>query len=150
MPGHLLRRGHQIAMAVAAEELAPYGVTSPQLIVLIAIVEHPGIDITALSGTVAFDRSTLGGILDRLEERLLIFRKETPSDKRMRLVYATPEGAQLARATAPARRRSQDRILEPLSAPEREQLIRLLAKLVRLQADNVPASVRATMERSES
>lgn len=148
MPGYLLRRGHQIAVAVSTEELAEFSLTPPQYSALLTVCEHPGIDITALSAKVAFDRSTLGGILDRLEEKDLIFRRALKSDKRMRLLYPTREGGQLIDATAAAAKRAQDRILAPLSVNERERLIRLLTKLVRLQAENVPASVRTVMERN--
>ncbi|MGI4813602.1 MAG: MarR family winged helix-turn-helix transcriptional regulator [Janthinobacterium lividum] len=146
-PGHLLRRGHQIAVAVATEELLDFGLTPVQYTALMAVYENPGIDITALSGMIAFDRSTMGGVLDRLEEKDLMARWPTKTDKRVRLLHLTPAGEKLAIAAKVAADRAQQRILEPLSAAERRQLTTLLTKLVRLQLDNMPASVKTVVDR---
>lgn len=146
-PGHLLRRAHQIAATISAEELADLGLTTVQYTTLVSVHDNPGIDITALSGLVAYDRSTLGGVLDRLEEKKLIERKAVDSDKRVRLLYTTHQGGKLANDSVAASLRAQERILGPLGAGERAQLTRLLAKLIRLQTHNLPASVRIVMER---
>lgn len=150
MPGYLLRRAHQISVAVCTEELLEFGITPPQMTVLMSVHENPGIDITTLSARVSFDRSTLGGILDRLEEKGLIFRQVVVADKRMRMMYATQEGEETVKRTAEASSRAENRILEPLAAAERLQLKHLLSKLIRLQANNVPASVRTVMERTHN
>ena len=48
-----------------------------------AICENPGIDVTRLSSLIAFDRSTLGSVLERLEARKLVERYPSPEDKRI-------------------------------------------------------------------
>ena len=48
MPGHLIRRVHQVSTAYFAEECGP-DLTAVQYAALVAIGAHPGIDATRLS-----------------------------------------------------------------------------------------------------
>ena len=63
MPGHLIRRAQQIAVAIFIEECAAYDLTPVQYATLVAVRENEGIDATRLSAIVALDRSTLGNVL---------------------------------------------------------------------------------------
>ena len=72
MPGHLIRRAQQIAVAIFMEECAAYDLTPVQYAALVAIRENPGTDATRLSSLIALDRSTLGNVLERLEARKLV------------------------------------------------------------------------------
>ncbi|GAA0001525.1 hypothetical protein BRDID11002_15260 [Bradyrhizobium diazoefficiens] len=71
---------------------------------LIAIHTHPGIDATRLSAVIAFDRSTLGSVIERLQAKDYIERKPAPEDKRIKLLYLTKSGAAI-----PARDHSRRR-----------------------------------------
>ena len=139
-PGHLIRRAQQIAVALFMEECADLDLTPVQYAALVAVREHPGIDATRLSALIAFDRSTLGNVLERLEARKLVQRYASPDDKRVKLLRLSPAGvAMLARARAMVAR-AQQRILEPLRPADRERLIILLEQLVELnnEASRVP------------
>src|SRR2546425_11786111 len=74
-PGYLFRRMQQIAVALFIEECRAFDLTPVQYGSLIAIHTHPGIDATRLSAVIAFDRSTLGSVIERLEAKKLIDRK---------------------------------------------------------------------------
>ena len=69
MPGHLIRRAHQISTALFAEECAGFDLTPVQYAALVAIKANPEVDATRLSALIAFDRSTIGGVLERLEAK---------------------------------------------------------------------------------
>src|SRR4051812_9493883 len=69
MPGHLFRRMQQIAVSIFVEECKDFDLTPVQYAALVAIRTHPGIDATRLSLVIAFDRSTLGSVLARLEAK---------------------------------------------------------------------------------
>jgi MarR family transcriptional regulator, lower aerobic nicotinate degradation pathway regulator len=73
-PGHLIRRLQQIAVAIFMEETAEFDVTPVQYSALLAVRNHPGIDQTSLMKTIAFDRSTIGDVVKRLENKRLIRR----------------------------------------------------------------------------
>lgn len=137
MPGHLIRRLHQISTAIFAEECAASGLTSVQYASLTAIRENPEVDATRLSFLIAFDRSTLGDVLERLEAKGWVTRSPSPHDKRIKLLHLSQEGAKVLAAVEPDVRRVQQRLLEPLEPHERVEMVRMLAQLIQLH-DHVP------------
>src|SRR5919108_4290922 len=96
-PGYLFRRMQQIAVSIFIEECRAFDLTPVQYAALVAIHTHPGIDATRLSAVIAFDRSTLGSVIERLETKKLIDRKPSPEDKRVKLLYLTRAGATILR-----------------------------------------------------
>src|SRR5690242_11695178 len=68
-PGHLIRRAHQLAVAVFMEETAEFGVTPVQFAILNVLIEDPGEDQVTLAGKVAFDAATFGSVIGRLEAK---------------------------------------------------------------------------------
>src|SRR5437764_13963956 len=91
-PGYLFRRMQQIAVAIFVEECKAFDLTPVQYAALVAIRTHPGIDATRLSAVIAFDRSTLGSVIERLQAKVLVARKPSPADKRVKLLYLTKAG----------------------------------------------------------
>jgi len=144
-PGYLFRRAQQIAVAIFMEECAAQALTPVQYAALVAIREHAGLDATRLSALVAFDRSTLGDVLERLEERGLILRQPSPQDKRVKLLFPTPRGRKLLTEVMPAMERAQARMLAPLKPSDRQTLLRLLGELVEAnnEVSRAPLRVRA-------
>src|ERR671926_718733 len=96
-PGYLFRRMQQIAVALFIEECKAFDLTPVQYAALVAIHTHPGIDATRLSAVIAFDRSTLGSVIERLQAKAYIERKPSPEDKRIKLLYLTKSGAAILR-----------------------------------------------------
>jgi DNA-binding MarR family transcriptional regulator len=139
-PGYLFRRMQQIAVAIFMEECRSFDLTPVQYAALVAIRTHPGIDATRLSAVIAFDRSTLGNVIERLEAKELIERKPAAQDKRVKLLYLTKSGVALLRDIMPAVDRAQVRMLQPLKAADRKLLMALLSQLVDLnnEASRVP------------
>lgn len=143
MPGHLIRRVQQASTALFAEECAGFDLTSVQYAALVAIRENPGVDATRLSHLIAFDRSTLGGVLERLEGKGWVLRSSSPADRRVKLLRLTLEGERLLRQAEPAVRRVQQRLLEPLTPADRAAMLRLLARLAAVHNDITPVPMRA-------
>jgi DNA-binding MarR family transcriptional regulator len=134
-PGHLIRRAQQIAVAIFIEECAAFDLTPVQYAAMVAIQENEGIDATRLSAQIAFDRSTLGNVLERLETRGFVERYSSPDDKRVKLLRLTAQGRTVTGRAEGAVRRTQDRILAPLAPKDRRVLLELLAQLVELNND---------------
>lgn len=134
-PGHLIRRAQQIAVAIFIEECAAFDLTPVQYAAMVAIQENEGIDATRLSAQIAFDRSTLGNVLERLETRGFVERYSSPDDKRVKLLRLTAQGRTVTGRAEEAVRRTQDRILAPLAPKDRRVLLELLAQLVELNND---------------
>jgi len=130
MPGHLIRRAHQISSAIFNAEMLEFELTSVQFIALVAIADHAALDATRVAEMIVVDKATVGGVLERLERKGLIVRRKNPADGRMKVLVATAAGRALITVCFNRVEDLQTRILGPLSAAERETLMRLLAKLV--------------------
>ncbi|MBC5785942.1 MarR family transcriptional regulator [Ramlibacter sp. USB13] len=129
-PGHLIRRAHQVSWALFMEETAGFDVTPVQFAILSALLEDPGEDQVTLARKVAFDPATFGSVIARLEGRGWVRREADTADRRRKLLWVTAEGAEVAQKMRRAVAKVQQRILEPLSPGDREQLVHLLGKLV--------------------
>jgi DNA-binding MarR family transcriptional regulator len=139
-PGHLIRRLQQIAVAIFMTEAKAFGITPVQYAALLAIDLHPGIDQTALASLIAFDKSTIGDVSDRLTAKGFVHRIQGRQDRRTKVLKITPAGRRLLRKIEPAVNSAQDLILSPLKPREREQFMKLMRQLVHLnnQRSRVP------------
>jgi MarR family transcriptional regulator, lower aerobic nicotinate degradation pathway regulator len=144
MPGHLIRRAHQLSTAIFAEECAEFDLTPVQYAALEAIEANPDVDATRLSSLIAFDRSTIGDVLERLEAKGWILRAPSPTDRRIKLVRLRNDGARLLHEVEPAVRRVQERLLAPLAARDRATMLRLLTQLASLHNDVTSVPQRST------
>jgi MarR family transcriptional regulator, lower aerobic nicotinate degradation pathway regulator len=142
-PGYLFRRMQQIAVSIFVEECGEFDLTPVQYAALVAIHTHPGIDATRLSAVIAFDRSTLGSVIERLQAKGLVERKAAREDKRVKLLYLTKAGAALLCDIMPAVDRAQARMLQPLKPADRKTLLALLTQLVDLNNESSRVPLRA-------
>lgn len=149
MAGHLVRRLHQISVAVFAERMTEAGIalTPVQFAALSAISERPGVDQATLAAVVAYDRATLGGVVDRLHQKGLIARQVGTSDRRARVLSLTEAGQTLLAAARPTVTALQDEILSGLDGQERAALIELLKKATRTGAVAAAAPSRPARPR---
>jgi DNA-binding MarR family transcriptional regulator len=147
-PGYLFRRMQQIAVSIFMEECKAFDLTPVQYAALVAIRTHPGIDATRLSAVIAFDRSTLGSVIERLEAKDYVARKPAREDKRVKLLHLTRTGVALLRDVMPSVERAQARMLQPLKSADRKALLMLLAQLVDLNngASRVPLRAEDALE----
>lgn len=130
MPGHLIRRMHQISVSIFAERMGAAGLdlTPVQFAALVAVEAVPGIDQATLAGRIAYDRATIGGVADRLVAKGLLAREVSARDRRARELRLTGRGREMLAAARPVVVALQDDILPGLSAAERETLLGLLAR----------------------
>lgn len=138
-PGFLLRRAHQISGAVFENACAALGLTQAQFGVLTVVASEPGIDQTRLARALAFDKVTVMRVLKGLQQRGLLERAMSPTNRRQMAVHLTREGKSLlTQAQAPAEQACQQ-LLAPLTAEQRRQLIDLLGKLTAGLAEHARA-----------
>jgi DNA-binding MarR family transcriptional regulator len=128
-PGHLIRRLAQLHTAVFASEVGDE-LTSPQFAVLHVLATKGTIDQVTLGSEAGVDRTTTADLVQRLARRGLVTRQRSRLDARRNEVRLTAGGTALHRRLLPSVERVGERLLEPLSARERDQLIRLMQHLV--------------------
>jgi DNA-binding MarR family transcriptional regulator len=129
-PGHLIRRAHQVAVAVFMEETAEYDVTPVQFAILNSLIDSPGEDQVTLAREVAFDAATFGSVIARLESKGWVRRESDAADRRRKRLWITADGEQAALSMKRAVTKVQSRLLSPLAPAERQQLLQLLDRLV--------------------
>jgi DNA-binding MarR family transcriptional regulator len=146
-PGHLIRRLQQISFALFVEQARRFDITPVQYAALFAISRNPGIDQTALCNIIAYDRSTIGGVVGRLERKKLIKRADGAADRRTKSLHVTAAGRKLLGDIEPAVSSTQRLILEPLKAADRLPFMAMLRQLVRLNNEHSRAPLRMAESR---
>lgn len=141
-PGFLIRRMHQIHLALFAEECASFDVTPVQYSILTVAGAKPGLDQAQLAAKVGVDRATLANVLARLEGKHLIKRRQSPADKRLKLVTLTARGASVLEKMLHPAQRAHDRTIAALPAAEQAVFLKLLMRLVDAQNEYGRAPLR--------
>lgn len=133
MAGHLIRRLHQQSSQVFVQRVqaAGYELTPVQFAALDAIHAHPATDQARIAEVIAYDRATIGGVIDRLEQKGWVRRVISERDRRAREVSLTTQGERVRTALLPIVRDLQDEILEPLSGADRARFLKLARQVVR-------------------
>jgi DNA-binding MarR family transcriptional regulator len=138
LPGHYIRRLHQIAVALFLHETEAHGLTPLQFAALQALAEQPGIEQRTLAELIGLDTSTTAGVVDRLEDRGLLLRAGSPHDRRVRLLALTAAGSAALAGVEPAVLLAQQRLLAPLTDAERADFLAMLRLLVDAPAPAEP------------
>lgn len=132
MPGHLIRRLQQISTQVFAKNMQDIGLdlTAVQFAAMDAISTYPGIDQASIAAKIAYDRATIGGVIDRLEQKGYVTRTISKRDRRARVVCLTARGQQVLDQVLPLVSQFQDQILPGLTPDERTKFLELAGKAI--------------------
>lgn len=137
LPGHLARRFHQLSTALFDVEMQRSGIdlTPVQYAALAAIFAKPEIDQASLAGLIGYDRTTIGGVVDRLCDKGFVARSTNPGDRRAKVLVATPAGAAILERANEIVRAAQEQLVAGLDPSERKQLVQLLEKAITALGD---------------
>lgn len=138
MPGHLIRRLNQISTQCFARHMAALelDLTPVQFAAMDALSAEPGIDQAKVAARIAYDRATIGGVIDRLEQKGWVERQVSQRDRRAREVRLTESGHAIFARIQPVVTALQDEILPGLSTDERSQFLALAHKAVGTATQN--------------
>ena len=125
----LLKRLGFTAKQRSIDEYERFGL-SPYHHGILALLEGSAPETQAeIADALGYDRGTLVGLLDELEEQELVERKRDPDDRRRQLVRITGDGKRTLAKLRALSQRLEDEFLAPLDAEQREQLHALLLVL---------------------
>jgi len=132
MAGHLIRRLNQISTQVFAKHMQQngFGLTPVQFAAMDAIATSPGIDQAGVAANIAYDRATIGGVIDRLEQKGYVTRTVCKRDRRAREVQLTERGAEVFDTVLPIVTTLQKDILTGLDHAERVRFLELASKAI--------------------
>ena len=142
-PGFLVRRLHQIHVALFYEACAGSQITPVQFGVLSILYEGEARDQRRLGAEVGIDRTNVADVLARLEARGLIERVVNASDRRMKLASITAAGRSFVEQLQGSMERAQERLIAPLAEDDRAVFMRCLHQLVQANNDVGRAQLRA-------
>jgi DNA-binding MarR family transcriptional regulator len=126
--GYILRQASQRHASIFAARI-PEQLTTTQFSTLVRLQEVGPCSQNKLGRLTAMDAATIKGVTDRLIQRGFIEARVDPEDGRRRMLALTPGGLDLVARAIPAGIDISAETLEPLSAEEREQFMKLLKKL---------------------
>ncbi len=134
MTGHLIRRLHQHAAHVFQVRTKEAGLdlTPVQFAAMDAVATTPGIDQASIAAQIAYDRATIGGVIDRLEQKGWIKRTISNRDRRAREVTLTPVGRDILDRAIPVVSALQADILPGLSNDETSHLRDLIERTTKI------------------
>ena len=128
--GYLLAQASRLLRERVDQALAPMELSLYEYVVLRLIALDAPVSQGMLGETYGIDRTTMVGLMDRLEERELVVRERNEADRRSYRLRLTPKGRKvLSRALRIAKKEQQD-FLSPLSPAEWEAMRSCLWKLV--------------------
>lgn len=128
-PGFLLRRAHQISVAVFEDECRSVGLTPAQFGVLSVLRASPGLDQSSLARALGFDKVTVLRVLRGLEGRGLIGRTPSPSSRRNLSISLSDAGLDLVKNAQDPAEHAYHRLMRPLDESQKTQLLDLLQLL---------------------
>jgi MarR family transcriptional regulator, temperature-dependent positive regulator of motility len=139
MPGHLIRRLHQLSVSIFAAKMVEVGedLTPIQYGALSAIGAYPGLDQATVASMIAYDRVTIGGVLDRLEQKHLITRNTKQGDRRSKVLFLTAKGKKLVQKIDDVVVAVQGEIVGGLTLAEQKQFNTLMAKIIVASGDDL-------------
>jgi DNA-binding MarR family transcriptional regulator len=133
-PGFLVRRLHQIYVAIYFQNCERFGTTPVQSSVMQVLMSQPGMDQVALAGEIGIDRTTASTVLSRLEARGIVRREADPEDRRTKRAFLTASGKAMLRDMQTAIETAHKELIKPLDPAGREHFLEQLLCLV--QANN--------------
>jgi DNA-binding MarR family transcriptional regulator len=129
--GFLLAKSYQKGYALFKAPLEKFSLTPKQFSLLAFLWKQDGLSQVELSDKCQIDRTTLGGLIDRLQKQGYVRREPNPEDRRAFQIYLTEKGQALEEELLAIARKVTDSFTAGLSSAETETLRQLLKKLRR-------------------
>ena len=137
MLSSLIYRTNNMLKRDLQDHLKPYGITTDQWMVLRRVYLNSGkYNQKELADASFRERAAITRMIDLMEKKHLIERRNSPDDRREYLLYITDEGKKAYEETVDAVSDSQEAINKILPKEELKTLIVLMSKLERGMTGN--------------
>ena len=127
--GFLLAKAYQRAWALFKEALDDYDMTPPQLGMMGFLWQQDGLTQVELSEKSQVDRTTVGGLIDRLEKISMVERHAHPLDRRAYMIRLTAKGKEMEKPLTELAQRVTAKFTADLEQRDVENLVRILGTL---------------------
>lgn len=109
--------------------MKPLGLTRSQWRVVAYVSRTPGVSQTELAESIECSRMAITSLLDRMQNKGLIERREVENDRRVRAVFLTDKGSALVRRMNKTAVRVLEQVFAGTTLADRQQLHQLLETL---------------------
>jgi DNA-binding MarR family transcriptional regulator len=116
--GYLLKHAQLRLFDLTSSAMAPYGVSGRECAVLIVIDDRVPLSQQEVARRLAVDRTTMVALIDDLESKGLVQRRQDTDDRRKNVVALTDAGLDTLRRATKAGHEAELRFLGPLSDDE--------------------------------
>jgi DNA-binding MarR family transcriptional regulator len=127
--GYRLRRAQGAMHRDFMAAVASLDLTQKQAATLWLINGNPGVAQVAVAAALGMDRATTMAIVDRLEDRRLVIRQRSSTDRRRQELYLTPAGQSALRKAKARIAKHEERFKSLFTAAELESLLTALQRL---------------------
>jgi len=132
-PAFLLAQVGAQAAAQFAERLIPLGLAPAHAGLLRLVHASEGLSQQALCAKLGIAPSRVVALVDDLEQRGFVARRDHPHDRRSYALYLTDDGRNTLKSIGKIAREHQDALCAALNVDERAQLASLLTRIAKQQ-----------------
>ena len=127
----LLNRSAQRIREITEEALKPYEITGRHVGVMATIHEKGSVPQNEIGLCMRVDRTSMVDLIDDLEKKGLVERKDSPSDRRAYALALTAKGKEILPKVLKLGLEAERQYLSHLQLKEQKELIQILQKLVK-------------------
>jgi MarR family transcriptional regulator, organic hydroperoxide resistance regulator len=128
--GYKVKLVSQLMYRDFLERLEPYGLTPFHYLVLCCLWEEDGLCASAIADKLGQLGATLTGVVDRMEERKLVYRERDPEDRRMIRIWLTSEGERLKDVLPAIGEQTINKTLEGICEKEQALVLTVLDRMI--------------------
>ncbi|MBF0309367.1 MAG: MarR family transcriptional regulator [Magnetococcales bacterium] len=109
-----------------------YGISGTQAMILRQMAQTGRTTATRLAGVVHLSKSTISGVLERLENRGLIARQTDGNDRRLEWLMVTAKGEEILTSAAPLLQERFEERFQSLPGEEQNGILAALQRITEL------------------
>jgi DNA-binding MarR family transcriptional regulator len=132
--GHVIKRAEQALIAQKSAVLRPFDLTVPQYATLMTLSYSPGSSGAQLARACMVTPQTMATVLGNLETKGLIRRDPSSVHKKVLVTELTRSGRTVLADADAAARTVEDRLAAEFDREDREQLLSLLERAIKVLA----------------
>lgn len=129
--GYKVKLVSQLMYRDFLERLEPYGLTPFHYLVLCCLWEEDGLSTTGIADKLKQLGATLTGVVDRMEDRNLVYRERDSSDRRIIRIWLTDDGKALMTVLPAVGAETIQHATAGLSETEKAAVTQLLEQIIR-------------------
>jgi DNA-binding MarR family transcriptional regulator len=112
------------------KRLEPHELTPFHWLVLNCLWRQDGLAVSEIGEKLQQVGGTMTGVIDRMEDRELIFRERDQADRRIWRIWLTPKGKQLGKTLPNTISQGRERLYQGVSQADYDCFLRVLEQLI--------------------